>query len=260
MKKMAKEYYLSDEIEEIVLASTVLSYSRPNLSSKRFNDLKNGKTPWEAELDLNGLNVESARKNLYQFIQTQIKNNKQCVLIIHGADNSQDKPPLMKNLVNRWLPQINEVLAFHSAKPKDGGSAAVYVLLGSVFHVELPTRLPSNRSESTFLVAETKAMERRRRLAEQQGERRFASVKAREHPEEEIKAAPEGELQNNILQHPELNSQRFDGIDPNLNPEPPLNTEARREFDNERREQDKEKQLRLGNMPKFTTAPTPRGP
>ena len=45
-----------------------------------------------------------------------------------------------------------------------------------------------------------------------------------------------------------------------MNPEPALNTEARREFDNEKREQEKEKQLRLGNMPKFSTAPTPRGP
>jgi hypothetical protein len=116
------------------------------------------------------------------------------------------------------------------------------------------------RGES-FLVAETKKMERERRLAEQQGERKLASVKARDHSlEEEQHNSLEGELQNSILQHPELNSQRFDGIDPNLNPEPPLNTDARREFDNERREQEKEKQLRLGNMPKFTTAPTPKGP
>lgn len=111
---------------------------------------------------------------------------------------------------------------------------------------------------STFLVEETRSMERKRRLAEQQGERRIASVKARNHPEEEsTKLAAEGELQNNILQHPELDNQRFDGIDPNLNPEPPLNTEARREYDNERREQEMEKQLRLGNMPKFKSTPTP---
>jgi hypothetical protein len=125
---------------------------------------------------------------------------------------------------------------------------------------DLPDRLPSGKRARSFLVEETKNMERKRRLSEQQGERQFASVKAREHPDEEAKVAPEGELQNNILQHPELDNQRFDGIDPNLNPEPPLNTEARREYDNEKREQDKEKQLRLGNMPKFTTAPTPRGP
>lgn len=114
---------------------------------------------------------------------------------------------------------------------------------------------------STFLVDETKSMERKRRLAEQQGERRIASVKAREHSEEEAQhPAAEGELQNSILQHPELDNQRFDGIDPNLNPEPPLNTDARREYDNEKREQEMEKQLRLGNMPKFSSAPKPQGP
>lgn len=122
------------------------------------------------------------------------------------------------------------------------------------------TQSPSMAGESMLLVAETKAMERRRRLAEQQGERQFASVKAREHPENEPHQAPEGELQNDMLQHPFLDSQRYDGVDPNLNPEPPLNTEARREFDNERREQEKEKQLRLGNMPKFSSAPKPQGP
>jgi hypothetical protein len=126
--------------------------------------------------------------------------------------------------------------------------------------IELPTGLPEGKRASSFLVEETKSMERNRRLMEQHGEKQFASVNAREHHENEATIAPEGEPQNNILQHPDLDNQRYDGVDPNLNPEPPLNTEARREYDNEKREQDKEKQLRLGNMPKFTTAPTPRGP
>lgn len=117
-----------------------------------------------------------------------------------------------------------------------------------------------DKREGSYLADETGTMERERRLAEQQGHRQFTRVHAREHHEEEPQVAAEGELQNNILQHPELDNQRFDGIDPNLNPEPPLNTEARREYDNERREQEKEKQLRLGNMPKFTTAPKPQGP
>lgn len=122
------------------------------------------------------------------------------------------------------------------------------------------TRFPQGSREGSLLVAESRSMERKRRLAEQQGHRKLARVNAREHPDELPQHGPEGELQNTILQHPELDSQRFDGIDPNLNPEPPLNSEARREFDNEKREQEKEKQLRLGNMPKFSTAPTPKGP
>jgi len=121
-------------------------------------------------------------------------------------------------------------------------------------------RAKSSPKGSSMLVAETKAMERSRRLREQEGERYLARVNARDHSlEEPEQSNPEGELQNSILQHPELDSQRFDGVDPNLNPEPPLNTAARREFDNERREQEMEKQLRLGNMPKFSNAPKPSG-
>ena len=114
----------------------------------------------------------------------------------------------------------------------------------------------------SILVDETRTMDRQRRIAEQDGHRRLAKVHAREHNEEQQQQqqpAPEGEMQNNILQNPWLDSQRFDGVDPNLNPEPPLNTAARREYDNERREQEMEKQLRLGNMPKFSTAPKPQG-
>ncbi len=152
-----------------------------------------------------------------------------------------------------------------SDEPKSGGSTGsggLNPFMRGRASRDIDIRLPKRgRGNGSILIAETKAMERNRRLMEQQGERRLASVKARDHSNEEhVQQSPEGELQNNILQHPELISQRFDGIDPNLNPEPPLNTEARREYDNEKREQDKEKQLRLGNMPKFRTDPTPRGP
>ncbi|AHE66462.1 hypothetical protein Loa_00900 [Legionella oakridgensis ATCC 33761 = DSM 21215] len=113
---------------------------------------------------------------------------------------------------------------------------------------------------TSYLVDETRVMERERRLQEQQGHRHLARVHAREHHDEEQQVAPEGELQNSIMQNPWLDNQRFDGVDPNLNPEPPLNTEARREYDNQRREQEMEKQLRLGNMPRFTNTPKPQGP
>lgn len=120
------------------------------------------------------------------------------------------------------------------------------------------------RRRGTYLADDTPTLDRQRRLIEQDGHRNYARVHAREHPEQtqstqQSLALGEEGVQNNILQNPWLNSQRFDGIDPNLNPEPPLNTEARREFDNERREQEMEKQLRLGNMPRVSPAPKPQG-
>lgn len=119
------------------------------------------------------------------------------------------------------------------------------------------------RPKTTYLSDDTVLLDRQRRQLEQEGHRHYGRVHAREHstaePSTQQQVAQEGGVQNNILQNPWLNSQRFDGIDPNLNPEPPLNTEARREFDNERREQEMEKQLRLGNMPRVSPAPKPQG-
>lgn len=125
----AAEYFLSDFINQTVLSDTLLSYADSSITSKRFRELKNGLIPWEARLDLHGMKTEAARHALCQFIQNQVHNSKRCLLIIHGKGGHQGAPPVVKNLVNRWLPQFNEVLAFHSALPKDGGHGAVYVLL-----------------------------------------------------------------------------------------------------------------------------------
>lgn len=128
---------------------------------------------------------------------------------------------------------------------------------------DMPGSGTSDRSRKrkrgdSYLVEETKAMENRRRDIERNEERKLARVHAKEHSDQEPSASMGEEFHNGMQQHPWLDSPRFDGIEPNLNPEPPLNTDARREFDNERREQEMEKQLRLGNMPKMSTAPKPR--
>lgn len=256
-----EKYLLSDVIKDPVFEDTVLSFNHASLRLQRFQELKNGQIHIEDILDIQGLKTDAARKALQNFIELHAKKHERCMLIIFGKERLIQKKPPLKNLINSWLPQFKEVLAFHSAQAIDGGLEAVYVLLKREYQTDLPVRHPPKAGNETFLIAETKSMERSRRLAEQEGERQLASVKARNHAQlDEIQQSPEGELQNNILQHPELDSQRFDGIDPNLNPEPPLNSEARREFDNEKREQEMEKQLRLGNMPRFNSAPTPKGP
>ena len=118
-------------------------------------------------------------------------------------------------------------------------------------------------SPSSYLVEETTKMGRMQRAAEQVGHRRLARVNAREHSNDDPQSGQglEADSHNAMPEHPYFkDNQRFDGVDPNLNPEPPLNTAARTEYDNERREQEQEKQLRLGNMPQFSNAPKPRWP
>ncbi|MFI4962969.1 MAG: Smr/MutS family protein [Legionellales bacterium] len=122
-------YFLSDYIQETVHSETLLSYCTSSIPSMRFRSLRKGEIPWEARLDLHGLNIEQARLSLCDFINTQSHNNKRCVLIIHGKGGHQGQPPVIKNQVNRWLPQFEEVQAYHSAQAKDGGYGAMYVLL-----------------------------------------------------------------------------------------------------------------------------------
>ncbi len=110
----------------------------------------------------------------------------------------------------------------------------------------------------SYLSEETQKMNNQRRDIERQGERQFAKVNAKEHSDEELQATAGDELQHDLLQHPWFEGQRFDGIDDNT-PEPALNSAARKDFDNARREQEMEKQLRLGLAPgpKFSSTPKP---
>lgn len=114
--------------------------------------------------------------------------------------------------------------------------------------------------ESSYLAEDTKSIELNRHSIEEEWLKQLAKVNAKEHSESSLSAAPEGQLQNSIPQHPWLATQRFDGIDPDLNPEPSSNPEAEQEFDVARNEQKLEQQLRLNNVPQYSTAPKPKGP
>ena len=95
----------------------------------------------------------------------------------------------------------------------------------------------------SILVEETKSMENARRKLEQSGHRKYGQVNASERPDYEVSHDNELAAQAGPKEHPFLSdSQRFDGIDPSLNPAPDIGTEARREFDNEKRNQEQEKQ------------------
>jgi DNA-nicking Smr family endonuclease len=119
------DYYLHHPVE----AESILSYCTQNFPNKRFTELKNGQIPWEARLDLHGLHPDQASATLLRFIESAVNQQKRCLLIIHGKGGRHGNRPVMKNLVNRWLQQIPGISAFHSARPRDGGSGALYLFL-----------------------------------------------------------------------------------------------------------------------------------
>lgn len=121
--------HLSDSYTQTVQAETVLSYTSPSIPNKRFAELKKGLIPWQARLDLHGLRPDEARQALIHFILEQTALAHRCLLIIHGKGGLQGEAPVLKNLVHHWLAQFTQVLAFHSAVKREGGSGALYVLL-----------------------------------------------------------------------------------------------------------------------------------
>ncbi len=122
---------LSDEFDPIdTETGEELLFSRTGIQKQVLRKLRQGKFAIEKELDLHGMRVEQARQALSIFLHQCRNNGVRCVRIIHGKGlGSHQKQPVLKGKTNRWLQQRDEVLAFCSARPEDGGTGAVYVLL-----------------------------------------------------------------------------------------------------------------------------------
>ena len=123
---------LSDDIDIELLLQTdeSLSWKRAELSHQVVPKLRRGHWSVQAQLDLHGKRVDEAREALVAFLTEAIKREIRCVRIVHGKGlGSVNKEPVLKNKVMRWLVQREEVLAFCQARPNDGGSGALIVLL-----------------------------------------------------------------------------------------------------------------------------------
>ncbi|MBA2409301.1 MAG: Smr/MutS family protein [Gammaproteobacteria bacterium] len=107
-----------------------LAYSRPGVRKTVMRKLKRGQYRIDAELDLHGLSAPRAQAALYGFMRDARAADIRCVRIIHGKGRrSSNRGPVIKPLVSAWLRRRQEVLAFCSARPVDGGTGAIYVLL-----------------------------------------------------------------------------------------------------------------------------------
>lgn len=119
-----------DEEDILVESGEALSFCRPGLQHTVLKRLRKGQIVVQGALDLHGKTVVEAADELVKFIRETQQAGIRCVRIIHGkGQGSPDKRPVLKSKVNTWLRRKDEVLAFCSAPPTDGGTGAVYVLL-----------------------------------------------------------------------------------------------------------------------------------
>lgn len=122
------EYFSDYETLPSVGSDDILQFSRPGIQHKILRNLRNGKYNIEATLDLHGMTVVEAQESLSQFLYRCQQRGVRHVLIIHGKGRTTHKP-ILKNKINHWLRQTEQVLAFSSATLKDGRGGSLYVLL-----------------------------------------------------------------------------------------------------------------------------------
>ena len=95
--------------------------------------LRKGDYSVQSHLDLHGLVLDEAKARFEAFIRESQQQGHNCVRIVHGrGKHSSSEPAVLKTHLTRWLSSRKMrrvVVAFASARWKDGGGGAVYVLL-----------------------------------------------------------------------------------------------------------------------------------
>ena len=131
-EKLALRESLSDEfsVESLLETDEALSYTKEGIGPDVVRKLRRGHWVIQDQIDLHGMRRDEAREMIVEFLRQAALRGIRCVRIVHGKGlGSVNNEPVLKKLVHNWLVQRSDVIAFCQAKPADGGSGAVVVLL-----------------------------------------------------------------------------------------------------------------------------------
>jgi DNA-nicking Smr family endonuclease len=118
---------------DITFSDEYIEGSVQGFSRNLMRRLKRGQFPIQDHVDLHGLTKEEAKTRVWDFLLRSYRQGLRCVLVVHGRGlNSENHIPVLKERLPVWLargPVRKIVLAFSTARPYDGGTGAVYILL-----------------------------------------------------------------------------------------------------------------------------------
>lgn len=107
-----------------------LGYLRDGYPPKLLRQLKRGQFSVQDDLDLHQMNAAAAQASIVAFLAEARQHGLRCVRIVHGKGlRSKAQGPVLKQLTDALLRRRADVLAFTSARPAQGGTGAVVVLL-----------------------------------------------------------------------------------------------------------------------------------
>jgi DNA-nicking Smr family endonuclease len=118
---------------DITFSDEYIEGSVHGFDRKLMQKLKQGLFPVQDHIDLHGCTRQEAELRVTNFLLASYRLGLRCVLVVHGRGlNSEDQIPVLKERLPVWLnrgPVKRIVLAFSTARPYDGGTGAIYILL-----------------------------------------------------------------------------------------------------------------------------------
>lgn len=132
----ADEAAVADELLEMAFDPAVLevgeelAYLHDGYPPKLLRQLKRGQYSVQDDIDLHQMNAAAAQASIADFLAEAKHHGLRCVRIIHGKGlRSKAAGPVLKALTDRLLRRRDDVIAFASARPAQGGTGTVVVLL-----------------------------------------------------------------------------------------------------------------------------------
>lgn len=125
-EKVNNEFYFSDDYQPL-LQEDPIRYSRENSDPNELKKLRRVFYAPEFFLDLHGLTLQEAKKEIAALIAVCLKENANCACIMYGHGKN-----ILKKQTPMWLAQHPNIICFHQATKEFGGSAALLILFDTI--------------------------------------------------------------------------------------------------------------------------------
>lgn len=129
-ERLDERNFLSDDFVDLLPPFDPIEYRREGIQQGVVDKLKHGGYSVQAQLHLLRRPLAECRNMLFPFIQEAYAHDLRSVLIVHGRGREIDSPAnVLRSYLAKWLCQFEEVQAYVSAQPSEGGLGATWVML-----------------------------------------------------------------------------------------------------------------------------------
>lgn len=116
--------FLSDDFVDLLPPFDPMEYRREGIQQGVVDKLRHGGYSVQSQLHLLRRPLSECRRLLFQFIQEAYAHDLRSVMIVHGRGREIDSPAnVLRSYLAKWLGQFEEVQAYVSAQPSEGGLA-----------------------------------------------------------------------------------------------------------------------------------------